>query len=77
MDEIKIVQRFKNEKFDKDSTKGASNLQLCPLIPEHQLFACLPWVAKVMIITVKMVKTVKMVEMVEMVEMKTRMDRNW
>jgi len=27
--------------------KAASNLQLCPLMPEHQLFACLPWVAKV------------------------------
>merc|ERR1711971_204208 len=28
-------------------TKAASNLQLCPLIPEHPLFACLPWVGKV------------------------------
>ena len=30
-------------------TQVASNLQLCPLIPEHQLFACLPWVDKVML----------------------------
>jgi len=28
-------------------SKASSNLQLCPLIPEHKVFACLPWIDKV------------------------------
>ena len=33
--------------FDKSSIQASSNLQLCPLIPEHKVFACLPWIGKV------------------------------
>ena len=33
--------------FDKSSIQASSNLQLCPLIPEHKVFACLPWIDKV------------------------------
>jgi hypothetical protein len=50
LEELKERGRLGNVATEGDGVTPSlqgSNLQLCPLIPEHPVFAALPWAAKV------------------------------